>query len=133
MASGSGSIGAQLARKQSFERSPRDVLALQSEVARAIARKGDVALTPQEQARLADAPEARALLVELEEMMKQRYFCPYEIGTVYVSLGDKDTAYKWFRKGTAERADCMAWLGVERGWIRSAPIPAMRPSCATSA
>ena len=57
--------------------------------------------------------EARALLVQLEEMMKQRYFCPYEIGTVYVSLGDKDTAYKWFRKGTAERADCMAWLGVE--------------------
>jgi len=39
MASGSGSIGAQLARKQSFERSPRDVLALQSEGARAIAGK----------------------------------------------------------------------------------------------
>ena len=24
-----------------------------------------------------------------------------------------DTAYRLFRKGTDERADCMAWLGVE--------------------
>ena len=35
---------------------------------------------------------------------------------MYVSLGDHDTAYKLFRKGTDEHADCMAWLGVEP-WI----------------
>jgi hypothetical protein len=35
---------------------------------------------------------------------------------VYVSLGDLDTAYEWFRKGVGDRADCMAWLGVEP-WI----------------
>jgi hypothetical protein len=39
-----------------------------------------------------------------------------EIGTAYVSLGDADTAVKWFRKGVEDRADCMAWLGVEP-WI----------------
>ena len=36
--------------------------------------------------------------------------------TVYVSLGDQDTANRWFRKGIEDRADCMAWLGVEP-WI----------------
>ena len=36
--------------------------------------------------------------------------------TCYVSLGDTDTAYQWFRKGVEDRADCMAWLGVEP-WI----------------
>ena len=60
--------------------------------------------------------EARTLLQKIEEAAKHRYLCPYEIATVYVSLGDADTAYKLFRKGTDGRADCMAWLGVEP-WI----------------
>jgi serine/threonine-protein kinase len=60
--------------------------------------------------------EARAILRKIEEAAQHRYFCPYEIATVYVSLGDADTATALFRKGTNERADCMAWLGVEP-WI----------------
>ena len=40
---------------QSYERDLRDVLALQSEVARTITSKVDITLTPQEQARLASA------------------------------------------------------------------------------
>jgi hypothetical protein len=49
----------------------------------------------------------------VEDESKEQYFCPYEIGTVYVSLGDPDTAADWFRKGVDGRADCMAWLGIE--------------------
>ena len=60
--------------------------------------------------------EARNLVRQVEQAYKDRYFCPYEIGNVYISLGDTDTAYQWFRKGVADRADCMAWLGVEP-WI----------------
>jgi serine/threonine-protein kinase len=60
--------------------------------------------------------QAAAVLRHVEQAAKHRYFCPYEIGTVYVSLGDHDTAAALFRKGTRERADCMAWLGVEP-WI----------------
>ena len=60
--------------------------------------------------------EARKVMQEVEEITKHRYFCPYEIGTAYVSMGEPDTAYKWFRKGVDDRADCMAWLGVEP-WI----------------
>jgi serine/threonine-protein kinase len=60
--------------------------------------------------------QAVAVLRQVEEAARHRYFCPYEIATVYVSLGDHDTAAALFRKGTRERADCMAWLGVEP-WI----------------
>ena len=57
--------------------------------------------------------DARALVRQIENETRARYFCPYEIATVYVSLGDQDTATRWFRKGVGDRADCMPWLGVE--------------------
>jgi len=60
--------------------------------------------------------QAEEVIRHVQEEAKHRYFCPYEIATAYVSLGDFDTAYQLFRKGTNERADCMAWLGVEP-WI----------------
>ena len=62
--------------------------------------------------------EAEKLIHDVEKTAEQHYFCPYEIGAAYVSLGNHDTAVKWFRKGVEDRADCMAWLGVEP-WIES--------------
>ena len=62
--------------------------------------------------------DAERVLRRVEDAATHQYFCPYEIATVYVSLGDHDTAYDLFRKGTDEHADCMAWLGVEP-WIES--------------
>ena len=38
--------------------------------------------------------EAKKLILQLEDTYKDRYFCPYEIGHVYVTLGEMDTAYK---------------------------------------
>jgi tetratricopeptide (TPR) repeat protein len=63
-----------------------------------------------------DKAEARRMMQQVEEGAKVRYFCPYEIATTYISLGDHNAAYKWFRQGLADRADCMAWLGVEP-WV----------------
>jgi len=60
--------------------------------------------------------EARRMMQKVEEDAKHRYFCAYEVATSYVSLGDMDTAVKWFRKGIEDRADCMAWLGIEP-WV----------------
>jgi serine/threonine-protein kinase len=57
--------------------------------------------------------EARTVLRQVEDEARSRYFCPYEIATVYVSLGDDDTAVRWLSKGVEGRADCMPWLGVE--------------------
>ena len=60
--------------------------------------------------------ESRRLIRRVEASTRTRYFCPYEIASTHVTLGDLDSAHKWFRKGIEERADCMAWLGVEP-WI----------------
>jgi hypothetical protein len=57
--------------------------------------------------------EALRVIRQVEQQSSNSYFCPYEIGTAYVSLGDADTAHRWFRRGIKDRADCMAWLGVE--------------------
>jgi hypothetical protein len=54
----------------------------------------------------------------VQDAATHQYFCPYEIATVYVSLGDHDTADDLFRKGTTVHADCMAWLVVEP-WLDS--------------
>ena len=62
--------------------------------------------------------EAALLIRRVQDAATHQYLCPYEIATVYVSLGDHDTAYDLFRKGTIEHADCMAWLGVEP-WLDS--------------
>jgi serine/threonine-protein kinase len=67
--------------------------------------------------------EAQKLIRHVEEETKDRYFCPYEIATAYVSLGDEDTAVRWFRKGIEDRADCMPWLGVEPWMDRFRPDP----------
>jgi tetratricopeptide (TPR) repeat protein len=48
--------------------------------------------------------QATRILRQVEGAAKHRYFCPYEIATVYVSLGDPDTAFRLFRKGTNEHA-----------------------------
>jgi serine/threonine-protein kinase len=67
-------------------------------------------------AAVGDKKTAEKMLEQLKATVEHRYFCPYEIGTAYVTLRDFDTAAKWFRKGVEDRADCMAWLGVEP-WI----------------
>jgi serine/threonine-protein kinase len=57
--------------------------------------------------------EARELVRRVEQDTKGRYFCPFEVGAAYASLGDADAAARWFREGVEGRADCMPWLGVE--------------------
>ena len=76
------------------------ILALQAHVLGVAGRKAD----------------ALRVIQRVEASIQGRYFCPYEIATAHVSLGDPDAAYRWFRKGIDDRADCMAWLGVEP-WI----------------
>ena len=60
-----------------------------------------------------DKRRAEDLIHQSEQDAQRGYICPYEIATAYVSLKNNDKAYEWLRKGIEERADCMAWLGVE--------------------
>ncbi len=57
--------------------------------------------------------EAEKLAGELKEQSKRRYVCPYEIGNIYLALGDKGQAFKWYEKAYEDRSDCMIWLKVD--------------------
>jgi TolB-like protein/Flp pilus assembly protein TadD len=66
--------------------------------------------------------EARKVLAELTARSASQYVCPYEVATVYASLGDKTAAVDWLEKAHRDRADCMPWtrsdakLDVIRGY-----------------
>src|SRR5262249_29332504 len=51
--------------------------------------------------------EARKVVEELIANIKMRFVCPFEIGTTYLSLGQKDEALLWFEKAYEERSICI--------------------------
>ncbi len=69
-------------------------------------------------AKAGDKAGALRILDELKALNAKRYICSYEVATAYVSLGDKDAAFRYLNQGLHERADCMVWLRVEP-WMKS--------------
>jgi TolB-like protein/Tfp pilus assembly protein PilF len=57
--------------------------------------------------------EAKKVLSELDAQAGQRYVCPYEVATLHLGLGDKESALQSLEKGYQDRADCMAWAGAD--------------------
>ena len=43
----------------------------------------------------------------LERLSARRYVCAYEIATAYATLGRRDAALKWLRRGYEDRSVCM--------------------------
>ncbi|HKT70327.1 MAG TPA: protein kinase [Terriglobales bacterium] len=68
----------------------------------------------------ADADKA---LADLNEKLKKRYSCSYEVAIAYIYLGRRDTAFQFLEKGYQDRSDCMPMLGVDprMDQIRSDP------------
>ncbi len=56
--------------------------------------------------------EAVKILAELEELSKQRYVSPFFIAVVYAGLDEKDAAFEWLEKASAERSYWMPSLKV---------------------
>jgi len=54
--------------------------------------------------------DARKVLGQLTERSKKGYVCPYEVATVYVGLGEKDSALQWLEKAEEDKADCVPWM-----------------------
>jgi TolB-like protein/DNA-binding winged helix-turn-helix (wHTH) protein/tetratricopeptide (TPR) repeat protein len=51
--------------------------------------------------------EAEHTLTKLTAISKKRYVCPYEMGTAYAMLGNKDEALGWLQEGYRVHSGCM--------------------------
>ena len=67
--------------------------------------------------------EARKILLQLNQLSKRKYVSPYEIGLVYIGLGEKDMAFDWLQKAVADRSIPLVPLkdGEEMAGLRSDP------------
>jgi DNA-binding winged helix-turn-helix (wHTH) protein/TolB-like protein/Tfp pilus assembly protein PilF len=61
-------------------------------------------------------PEARKILLGLEEASTERYISAAEIAAVYAALNDSASAIKWLDKACDERAGTLIYLNADRVW-----------------
>lgn len=101
---------------ESYERDLRDVLALQSEIARAVAKEIQVKLTPQEQTRLTRA--SRVEPAAFEAYLKGRHFWNRRTGDDLAKAAEcfqraieKDPGYAAAYAGLADCANIAGWWG----------------------
>ena len=52
--------------------------------------------------------EAQKVIVELQEIARQRYVSPYDIATIYAGLGEKEQALIWLEKAYGDRSGNLA-------------------------
>ncbi|MGH9872470.1 MAG: tetratricopeptide repeat protein [Pyrinomonadaceae bacterium] len=57
--------------------------------------------------------EAQKVLVELQEISKQRYVSPYSFAVVYAGLNDQDQAFEWLDRAYEARSFSLALLKVD--------------------
>lgn len=104
----------------SYERDFRDVLALQGEVARAVAREIKAALTPEESTRLASA---RPVSPEAHEAYLKGQFHWYKL-----SPGHLDRALSYFQFALEDDPNyALAHVGVANVWLMRADAGFMLP------
>jgi hypothetical protein len=60
-----------------------------------------------------DSAGARDVLKRLEEVLRTRYVCPYEVGVIHIWLGEKDEAFRQLEKGYEVRSQCMPSTKVD--------------------
>ncbi|HEY4817069.1 MAG TPA: hypothetical protein VIH67_06540 [Candidatus Acidoferrum sp.] len=92
----------------------------------------DVATAASAIAAAGQRAEAEALLRRLQQLGKQRWVCPYELGTTYLALGEKEEeALRCASWKMPIRRIRSAWFGprMTPGSIPSAPSRAFRPFC----
>jgi len=54
--------------------------------------------------------EAEALLRRLHQLGKQRWVCPYELGSTYLAFGEREQALREFENAYSAHSICMVWI-----------------------
>ena len=60
-----------------------------------------------------DEENARVILHRLENVSHLRHVSSYDIATIYVGLGNKDSAFEWLRKASQDRDEGMLLLRID--------------------
>jgi tetratricopeptide (TPR) repeat protein len=66
-------------------------------------------------------PEARAVLAAMDSIARTEYVTAYAYALVHAALGQRDSAFAWLDRATAERTHWLVWLNRDTRW---APIRA---------
>jgi len=57
--------------------------------------------------------EADRAIARLKKESSRRYVNPYQIGLIYVGLGQNDQAFEWLDKAVGERSDMLVYLKTD--------------------
>ncbi len=57
--------------------------------------------------------EARRLLAQLVEITRERYVCAYDVGAVFVALGEHDEAFMWLDQALVDASECLPHANVD--------------------
>jgi tetratricopeptide (TPR) repeat protein len=57
--------------------------------------------------------DARRLLRELQELSRKRYVSAYNIGVLYLGLGEREEAFRWLQKVEEDRSEWFAMINVD--------------------
>ncbi|MCZ6836496.1 MAG: protein kinase [Planctomycetota bacterium] len=57
--------------------------------------------------------EAKVMLDELLDLTRSGYTCPYEVATVFLALGQTETALEYLNAAVEYRSECMPFLGSD--------------------
>jgi eukaryotic-like serine/threonine-protein kinase len=52
--------------------------------------------------------EAKKIAADLQGNLDKHFLCPYEIGTIYVRLGEPDESFHWLNRAYEERSVCIS-------------------------
>jgi serine/threonine protein kinase len=54
--------------------------------------------------------EARKIAADLQGHFDERFVCPFEIGTIYIRLGEKEESFRWLDRAYEERSICISGM-----------------------
>lgn len=54
--------------------------------------------------------EALKIAADLQGNLDKHFVCPFEIGTIYIRLGEKDESFRWLNRAYEERSICISGM-----------------------
>jgi hypothetical protein len=57
--------------------------------------------------------QALKVIQELSDLAKRKYVSSYNVGIIYLGLGEKDRGFEWLENAYRERSDLLVYLNAD--------------------